>query len=237
MESLDMSKLSYVDLSRKITPMVEPISPETLARGVLEEGLVWPIETFDSFVDSTVCQYIKLKSHVKTHVESPWHLDRKGPPLSDFPLEHFVGRMVHLRFDVREGERITAEMTEKADGGDIKKGDIVCVSTTVPEGVNPETEKAREYPVLTGGAARYLYGKDIKAFGLDCSLDLSKTTEKVMPHDFFLKNGVPLIEMLTNMEKLTQKVSFLIAIPGLIKIQGVDSSTTPVLAIEGIKVL
>jgi len=237
MESIDTKMIRYVDLSRKIYPMKEPISPETLARGVMEEGLVWPLETYDSYVDTTVCQYIKLKSHVKTHVESPWHLDKKGKQLSEFPLEHFVGRMVHLRFDVKEGESITAEMVAQADGGDIRKGDIICVSTTVPEGVNPETEKARVYPVFMGKAAKYLHDKGIKAFGLDCSLDQGKTTEGIMPHDYFLKNEIPLIEMLTNLDKLSQKVSFLIAIPGLIKIQGLDSSTTPVLAIEGLQVL
>lgn len=237
MEKLNTKNLKYIDLSRTILPMQEPISPETLARGVMEEGLVWPIETYDSFVDDTVCQYVKLKTHVKTHVESPWHLDKKGVKLSDFKLEHFVGRMVHLRFDVPERTTITREMVEKADAGDIKKGDIVCVSTTVPEGINPEAEHEKKFPVFSGEATKYLFAKGIKAFALDCSFELGKVSDGIRPHDYLLKNGIPLIEMLTNLDKLSQKVCYMIAIPGMIKIQGLDSSTTPVLAIEGLEVM
>ena len=43
--------------------------------------------------------------------------------------------------------------------------------------------------------------------------------------------------MLVNLDKLTQDVFFLIAIPGLMKVQGIDSSTTQAVAIEGLEVI
>ncbi len=135
MEKLDTANLKYIDLSLPIRAMREPVSPEELTRGVLEEEAVWPIETYESYVDDSVCQYVKLKTHVKTHIESPWHLNRSGKCLSEFPPEYFVGRMVNFSFDVPAASRITREMVEEYAGDDLRAGGHGRGST--PRGAKP----------------------------------------------------------------------------------------------------
>ena len=103
----DTSKIRTIDLSHKVFPMKDPVSPDDIARAVAEEALVWPLFEYGSYVDDSVAQVIKLKTHVKTHIEAPWHLNHAGRKLSEFEPEQFFGRMVNLYFDVSQGTLIT----------------------------------------------------------------------------------------------------------------------------------
>lgn len=52
-----------------------------------------------------------------------------------------------------------------------------------------------------------------------------------------LRNDIPLLEMITNLNSLTQDVCFLMALPGLLKVQGIDASPAQVIALEGFEVI
>lgn len=230
MQILDTKKYKVIDVSQNITPVAGEIAPDDYVRLVLEEALVWPLETYGSYVDETVYQVVKMKTHVKTHIESPYHLDKKGPPLSSFAPENFFGRAVFFYFDVPADSVITADMIEKADNGRLKEGDIAIVRTSWEKGMKGDK------PEIMSDGANYFLSKKIKMFGQDESLSIFKGG-KDSTHDILLKNNVPLLEMLCNLDKLTQDVSFMIAIPGLMKVQGIDSSTVQAVVIEGFEVI
>ena len=230
MQTLDTKNLRIIDVSQKIYPAKEPVGPDDFARMCIEESMVWPIKQYGSYVDDTIYQIIQLKTHVKTHIESPYHLDAKGNPLSAFQPDTFLGRMVYFYFDVPAGTVITKEMIEKADNGRLHGGDIMVVRTSWTP------ESGGEKPVILEEGARYILEKKIKMFGQDESLSVFEGGEK-SAHDIWLKNNIPLLEMLCNLDQLTQDVSFIVAIPGLMKIEGIDSSTTQAVIIEGIEVL
>jgi kynurenine formamidase len=192
---------------------------------VLEESLVWPLKTYNSYVDHTIYQVVQMKTHVKTHIESPYHLDGKGKSLDVFPPETFFGRMVFFNFDVQGDLVITREMIRKADDGRLKGADIVVLHTSWTK------ESGTKMPQIASEGAAYFISKGIKVFGVDESIGQSQT------HDTLLRNGIPLLEMLCNLDKLSQKVSFIIAIPGLMKIQGIDSSTVQAVVLEGMEVV
>ncbi len=229
MQVIDTKKLKIIDVSQKIYPVAGEIAPDDYVRLVLEEALVWPLETYGSYVDDTVYQVVKMKTHVKTHVESPYHLDKKGNPLSSFAPETFFGRAVFFYFDVPADSIITRDMIEKADNGRLKGGDIAIVRTSWTKDMKGEK------PEIMSDGANYFLSKGIKFFGQDESLSIFRGG-KTSTHDIFLKNNIPLLEMLCNLDQLTQDVSFLIAIPGLMKVQGIDSSTTQAVVIEGMEV-
>lgn len=231
MQTVDSKKLRIIDVSQKITPAPEPVGPDDFARMCIEESMVWPIKEYASYVDDTIYQIIQLKTHVKTHIESPYHLDGKGKPLSAFQPDTFLGRMVYFYFDVPAGTVLTREMLEKADGGRLKGGDIVVLRTSWSK------EDGGEPPVVEKDGAQYFLEKKIKMFGQDESLTVGGATAPDTAHDIFLKHNVPLLEMLCNLDQITQDVSFIVAIPGLMKIEGIDSSTTQAVIIEGMEVL
>lgn len=43
--------------------------------------------------------------------------------------------------------------------------------------------------------------------------------------------------MITNLNSLTQDVCFLMALPGLLKVQGIDASPAQVTALEGFEII
>ena len=128
--------------------MQAPVGCDQIAERVGVEGVIWPIEEYCSYVDKSVYQIIKMKSHLKTHIETPWHLNHVGRCLSDYEPETFYGRCVRLHFDVEPGTIITREMTEKADNGRIKKGDIVIAHTTVDENLMSTVFKSEVFGIF-----------------------------------------------------------------------------------------
>lgn len=230
MQVLDTKKFRVIDISQKIIPVEGEIGPDDYVRLVLEEGLIWPLKTYGSYVDETVYQVVKMKTHLKTHIESPYHLDKKGKSLSEFSPETFFGRAVFFYFDVPGDSIITDEMIEMADNGRLQEGDIAIVRTSWTE------ESGGDKPEIPSEGAHYFLSKGIKMFGQDESVSIFKGGEN-SSHDILLKNNVPLLEMLCNLDKLTQDVSFIIAIPGLMKIKGIDSSTVQAVVVEGMEVI
>lgn len=229
MQVLNTKQLRYIDLSYNIVPAEGEIAPDDYARLVLQEGLIWPLKTYHSYVDDSVYQIVQMKTHLKTHTEAPYHLDMKGMALSDYPPETFFGRAVVFCFDAGADAIITREMIEAYDNGRLGKGDIVIVRSTWTKAMGGKK------PEILKDAGQYFLDKGIKYFGMDESISIFRGGHD-STHDMYLKKGIPLLEMLINLDKLTQDVVFLIATPGLMKVKGIDSSTTQAVAIEGIEV-
>ena len=89
---------------------------------------------------------------------------------------------------------------------------------------------------------QYLLEKGVKLLGFDNSIECglfmkNEKGEEDRAHDVLLRNDVPLLEMITNLNALTQDVFFLMALPGLMKVQGIDASPAQVTALEGFEVI
>lgn len=224
MNKLNLASLKITPVSQKIQPMTRPIAPDDYVGLVLEENLIWPIETYPSYVDDSLYQIVKMKTHLKTHTEAPIHLNGKGKSLDKFPLDQFVGRAVFFTFDTKGEKRITLDMVKAQDNGRLRAGDIIVCRALWQKGDDAPK------PEMDPDIGPWLLEKGIKLFGQDVSFELGGAN-----HDFLLSNDMPLLEMLVNLDKIEQDVALLIAIPGLIEIIGIDSSTTPAIVVEGIE--
>lgn len=240
----DTAKIRSVDLSHEVIPMTAPVGPDQIAERVGVEGVIWPIEEYGSYVDNSVYQVVKFKSHLKTHIETPYHqFPEFGRCISDYPPETFYGRCVHLHFDVKPGTIITYDMVKELDNGRMREGDIVIAHTTVDENLMSSVFKAEvEIPHMSLGFAEYLIEKKVKLLGFDNSVECGhfmkdKDGNTDRAHDLLLRNDIPLLEMITNMNALTQDVCFLMALPGLNKVKGLDASPAQVVALEGFEVI
>jgi kynurenine formamidase len=203
-----MSKQEYriVDLSRTLTPGQENRKLE-IRRRVIE-------------FDETFMHEVDTESHLGTHVEAPAHFYKDGRDVAEVPLQSLVGRAVIL--DV-SGPAITAEVLEKADRGRIAPGDIVLLRNLL------YPEKAS----LTREACEWLAEKGIALLGFDDSLGMGKDKEATREaHDIVMGRGICLLEMLTNLDQITQPEVFLVAAP--LKIKGLDSCPVRAFAIEEI---
>ena len=93
-------------------------------------------------------------------------------------------------------------------------------------------------PVLAFECGEYLVEKGVKLLGTDHTVSMIASVDgKQWVHDYVLEHNMPVIEMMKDLKVLSEPVSFAIAIPGLMKIKGLDSCTTQIVVLEGIEML
>lgn len=199
MKIIDLS----VPLNEK-TP-VYPGDPTTKIEpaGVLEN---------DGYEDHYVC----IGTHVGTHVDAPSHMLAEGITLDKIPLERFSGRGVY----VKAGKNLTIDTVRKLN---IQEDDIVLFHTGMSD-LYHEADYYKDYPAMSEELAQYLIEKRVKMVGVDmCSVD----HEPFPIHRILLKEGILIIENLTNLSVLEDKEFTVYAFP--LKLE-LDGSPTRVVA-------
>lgn len=185
---------------------------------------------------------VRLTCHGFTHVDAKRHYFPGAPTIEQTPLDALVGPAVVVDLmDVAPDEAIGPEKLA-ARGAKIRAGARVILKTGWHRHRSFETEAFwRESPYLTGEAARWLLDREIMTICYDFPQDyvirhlldgkFSPVAEHVT-HDILLRNGVHMVEYLTNTAELSREDVFLSAAP--IKIPGADGAPARVYAIEGL---
>jgi arylformamidase len=113
-------------------------------------------------------------------------------------------------------------------GQDIREGDIVFVRTGLSH--NYRTPRSHDRPYFPAETIRWLVEKKIACLGVDCS-GIEKRDEPAQPaHRLLFENGIPLIEHLAHLDRLSAKRFFVVAIPW--RVHGLDASPVSVVAFE-----
>ena len=133
-------------------------------------------------------------------------------------MENFIGEAIV--FDFTHKNKYEPILPEDLEG--IKTRDIVLMFAS-------KGHNANERPYISPGAAEYLYNKGIKLLGIDDSISV-EAPNSMATHDFLLKNNVPIIEGLDNLQGLRKQRFFFIGFP--LKIKGLDSSWIRAVALE-----
>jgi arylformamidase len=200
----------------------------------------YQLEVFNRFVEDLLPEYerppdawyvmseVQMWSHVGTHMEAPFHYLKDGQDCADIPLERVVGEGVLVDFtDKAIGEPITVEDL-RVRGSDIHRGDIVFVRTGLSH--NYRTPRSHDRPYFPVESIRWLAEKKIACLGVDCS-GIEKRDEPTQPsHKLLFKHGIPLIEHLAHLDRLTKERFFVVAVPW--RVRGLDASPVSVIAFE-----
>jgi arylformamidase len=220
------------ELSHQVDPQKEEYRLEVDSRQVEE----W--EQFEKYPRLPEHQYliseVTLCTHVGTHVEMPFHHDKNGLDVGDFPVEKLVGETVVL--DVSKygnNEEIPLEDLKKIAGDQIKPGDIVFFYTGLDK--NYYTDKQHDRPYFATDAIAWLIEAQIKLMGVDTSGHeiRHKDSSPVVGqpnHELLLGAGIPLIEYLTNLKPLLGKRLWTFTLP--VRIMGIESFPARVIAID-----
>ncbi len=179
-----------------------------------------------------VMSEVHLWSHVGTHIEAPLHHVAGGIDCAGLPLRNVVGEAVLVDFgDKPLFEGITREEL-RARGGHIRQGDIVFVRTGLHHLYR--TPRSHDRPYFTQEAIAWLVDEmQIACLGVDCS-GIEKRGEVGEPnHCKLLGSGIPLIEHLAHLERLTKPRFFVVAVPW--RVHGLDASPVSVIAFEPIE--
>jgi arylformamidase len=209
-----------VDLTRTI----EPTSPDATRKFVvnihdaLEEipGKTRPPGEWYVMSD------VELMNHVGTHIETPFHCLKEGADLSKIPVDQLCGEAVIL--DLRDAEAefgVTLEQVQDAAAraGGVHPGDIVF-------GQMGKTE------YFSTAGLRWLVDQGIKLMGVDSpGVELTHdTTHANVNHLLLFRAGIPLIENLAHLDRLTQARVQVYALP--VPVRGLDAFPLRVIAVE-----
>jgi arylformamidase len=218
-----LSQGRIVDLSKKVVPggAEGPVGAPTRRYDI--EKFIYP--------PGEIMHYISMESHISTHVEAPSHFIPAvyGSPaddVSEVSLDSFFGMGVLL--DCKDMSSMTVIGPEIIDSFGIRRDDIVLVGRS-PHRMN-------DRPWLSVEGIHYLVEKKIKMIGFDDTVFVErpevrgKSLAGYLLHDLMLKNGIPVIEQVAQLEDLRKPRFFFMGIPA--RMGGLDSFPIRAVAIE-----
>lgn len=187
---------------------------------------------------------LKVSCHSFTHVDAKRHYFDGAPTIDETPLDALVGMadVIDLRHAGPNTE-INAEMLSAA-APELKPGALVLLVTGWHRHRSFENADFwLDSPYLSRDGAEWLLAREIRTVAYDFPQDYAirlllkgevRPIEEHVTHDILLRNGVNMIEYLTNTAALTAKKVFFSAAP--LKIPGGDGAPARAYAIEGLAV-
>lgn len=221
----------------RIIDLSVPIAPGHVRWGV-ERTIKGDLAAGDLFQVTS----IKLPCHAFTHVDAQRHFFKDGPTIEATPLDSLVGpaRVVDLT-DAGVNDAIDADRLAARSGG-LEKGSRVILKTAWHRHRSIEDEAFwREAPYLTRDAAEWLLAQGIMTVCYDFPQDYVirlmldgeiRPIEEHVTHDVLLRNGVHMVEYLTNTAEISADTVFLSAAP--LNIPEADGAPARAYAIEGL---
>ena len=216
-----------VDLSHVITPgkagrkfALEMVGAETVNPNVVRLEGQWYI-----------MHNISMVSHIGTHIEAPYHLFKSKADLAGIPLERLMGEAVLL--DLRHCPRKSAVILKhvqdaSAKAGGIRRGDIVLCN--LGSAAFYGTEEYGMSPYFSPEAIRWLVDREMKLMGVDASGVEVPGNEDHVNHSALFTKGIPLIENLVNLDRLSRTRFLVYAFP--IAVSGLEAFPLRVVAVE-----
>jgi kynurenine formamidase len=175
---------------------------------------------------------LEMSSHTGTHIDAPLHFIKGGDAIDAVPLASLVGygRILDFRSAPIENGVIAPSYFE-ARASVVKSGEIVVVHTGIWEAFGKE-RFTTEMLVPSEESTSYLLYKEIKAYATDC-ISVDPLGGPAYPnHHRLLGAGIPIIEGLTNLDKVHENPVFIIALP--LKLIDREAAPSRVIALEGL---
>lgn len=174
---------------------------------------------------------LRMVTHLGTHIECPYHINRNGADTASVPLERLVGEAVVL--DLRgmpPGGEISLEQIQAAveKAGGIRPGDFVLFHTGWDQFYGTPEYSRCPYPAPE--AVRWLVEQGVGLTGIDTEGAEVPGSEEHVNHHAMLDYGVPHLENLRNLGALKKSRVLLFAAP--IAVQGLESMPLRVVAWE-----
>ena len=210
----------------------------------IEDHFRWPVErrlkSDHAKGDLFRVTWLGWPVHGFTHMDSPRHFFADGTTTSDIPLETTVGEAAVVDLTpVAPDQAITVERLETA-AGHVRSGDIVVMKSCWEQHRSPNTpEFWTAAPYMSREAATWLLERRPRAVAFDFPQDYTirlllqgeiRPLAEHVTHDVLLRNGVILIEYLSNTAALTAPRTFLCCLP--LKVPDADGAPARVIALE-----
>lgn len=172
---------------------------------------------------------LTLASHIGTHLEAPYHWNRKGKDLAELPLDNLIGEAVVLNLThIPCDQMVTKEdVVKAAQQAGMKSGDMVFCHTQY------YVDAAVKSPFYKLEAIKWLVDQKIRLLGVEGEMEnllIGDELEDFPNHTALFEKGIPMIEYVTNLDALLNTRFLAITLPA--KIVGLESIPVRVVGIE-----
>ena len=152
--------------------------------------------------------FIAMLDHVGTHVDAFLHVNPKGQPVNEMPLDLFMGKAVC--FDLRHipdlGDITVADMEKaEAESGVTVDGHIVLLCTGFHARNYPGLDSVWKNPLLTAEATQWLHDRGSKMHGVEGPSTDKPSDNIFAQHRLCRDLGMSHWEWLVNLEELLGK--------------------------------
>ena len=222
-----MPLTKIIDLSHVIEPgkagrkfTLEMVGAETVNPNVIRLENQWYI-----------MHNISMVSHIGTHIEAPYHILKDQADLAAIPLETLMGPAIILDLRGRAPKSAIGidDVRSAADrAGGIRPGDIVFGNL----GWGPfyGTERYGGNPYFPPETIAWLADHGMKLMGVDAGGVEVPGSEQHVSHYALFSRGIPLIENLTNLNRLSKSRVQVCAFP--VAVHGLEAFPVRVVAVE-----
>jgi kynurenine formamidase len=177
-----------------------------------------------------------LNTHIGTHIDAPRHFYADGASISDISLDRIVMREA-LVLDVSHksaGQGVTASDLEQT-GIKPGPGQIAVIKTLWTDRAFGKPKFWNETIHLEPSVGEWVERQGVSAVAMDCFPEKPFWMMTLPPakrganHKRWLKAGIPMIQMLTALDRIAPKFT-LIALP--LNLKGMDGAPARVIGIE-----
>jgi kynurenine formamidase len=171
-----------------------------------------------------------LSSHTGTHIDAPFHFEKKGAKIHQIPLTRLVGNGLVIKIKKVNDQAITKKdlLEFERKNGKIKNFSSIFFFTGWQKNLDKKFYFTNN-PGLSKSATEYLVSKKINLVGIDSpSIDLG-IDKSFSTHNMFAKNNILIVENLSNLEKIPNLEFNFIILP--LKLKGATGSPVRAIAI------
>lgn len=178
---------------------------------------------------------LTLNTHIGTHIDAPRHFYADGEPIDRMPLERIVQReaVVIDMSEKRPGEGVSGEDLERS-GVRPGPGQVAVIKTRWTDRAWGKPEFWSSTIYLDPSVGEWTERCGVAAVAMDCFpekpfwLMTLTPQERGANHKRWLKAGVPMIQMLTNLDAAGARFT-IIALP--LRLKGMDGSPARVIGL------
>ena len=179
---------------------------------------------------------VTLNTHIGTHIDAPRHFYADGGAVDELALDRLVMRHAVV-LDVSgkpAGAGITAADLDRA-GVVPKPGEIAVIKTLWTDRAWGKAEFWADTIHLEPSVGEWITAREVAAVAMDCFPEKPFWRMQLTPaerganHKRWLKAGIPMIQMLTNLGAIRDRF-MLVALP--LRLKGMDGAPARVVGIE-----
>jgi len=213
-------------MARKID-LTYPLSAETVMYPGLPQPEIDPFFTVEN--EGANVSRISFVSHVGTHIDAPRHVLAGAQTVDRISLDRLIGEAAVVNVTGRKDPAVITASDLMAHGDKIPSGDILLLITGIYERYGTPAYND-QCPALAPDAARWLVEKKIACYATDATSIEAPWSKGNPVHKILLREEIPIIENLANIDALTAGRVRFMALP--LKVKDGDGSPCRVVVME-----